>query len=42
MGYLLEGLELFIYKVAYTTNDAISFVPWSKNQLIMYEKYRWI
>jgi hypothetical protein len=28
-GYLLEGLELFIRKVAYTTNDATSLVRWS-------------
>jgi hypothetical protein len=29
MGYLVEGLELFIRKVAYTTNDATSLVRWS-------------
>jgi hypothetical protein len=28
-GYLVEGLELFISKVAYTTNDATSLVRWS-------------
>jgi hypothetical protein len=33
VGYLLEGLELLIRKVAYTTNDATSLVRWSN--------YRW-
>jgi hypothetical protein len=28
-GYLVEGLELFIRKVACTTNDATSLVRWS-------------
>jgi hypothetical protein len=28
-GYLVERLELFILKVAYTTNDATSLVRWS-------------
>jgi hypothetical protein len=32
-GYLLEGLELFICKVAYTMNDATSLVPWSNYTL---------
>jgi hypothetical protein len=29
-GYLVEGLELFIRKVAYTKYDAIVLVRWSK------------
>jgi hypothetical protein len=29
MGYLIGGLEPFIRKVAYTTNDATSLVRWS-------------
>jgi hypothetical protein len=29
MGYLVEGLELFIRKVAYIMNDANVFVRWS-------------
>jgi hypothetical protein len=29
MGYVVEGLELFIYKVAYTKFDATVLVRWS-------------
>jgi hypothetical protein len=29
MGYLVEGLELLICKVAYTKYDATWLVPWS-------------
>jgi hypothetical protein len=29
MGYLVEGLELFIRKVAYTKYDATILVRWS-------------
>jgi hypothetical protein len=29
MGYLVEGLELLIRKVAYTKYDATGLVPWS-------------
>jgi hypothetical protein len=29
MGYLVEGLELLIRKVAYTKYDATWLVPWS-------------
>jgi hypothetical protein len=29
MGYLVEGLELFIHKVAYTKYDATVLVRWS-------------
>jgi hypothetical protein len=29
MGYLVEGLELFILKVAYTRCDATVLVHWS-------------
>jgi hypothetical protein len=28
-GYLIEGLELLIHKVAYTKYDATSLVRWS-------------
>jgi hypothetical protein len=28
-GYLVEGLELLIRKVAYTKYDATGLVPWS-------------
>jgi hypothetical protein len=28
-GYLIEGLELFIHKVAYTKYDATVLVCWS-------------
>jgi hypothetical protein len=31
MAYLVEGLDLFIRKVAYTTNDATLLVRWSNS-----------
>jgi hypothetical protein len=31
MGYLVEGTELFIHKVAYTKYDATILVPWSNS-----------
>jgi hypothetical protein len=35
MGYLVEGLELFISKVAYTKYDATGLVRWSNYISVM-------
>jgi hypothetical protein len=37
MGYLVEGLELFIRKVAYIKYDATSLVRWSNYVYIYIE-----
>jgi hypothetical protein len=35
MGYLVEGLELLICKVAYTKYDATGLVRWSTIAMIL-------
>jgi hypothetical protein len=40
MGYLVEGLELLVRKVAYTKYDATGLVCWSNfNSSIIFEAY---